>query len=659
MFRRASLQVAVKIGLKSPIAQFSSSSIAKQLFTKKQLASTSLIGSSLTVGASATYLAMRDNNASKKPTMNDHILSLQRVMEDEAKTTTAREPTADLNMVGGYADILEQVADLVRYLQDPQQFTTNGVKPPKGVILHGEPGVGKTFLAEAIAGHAGVPIIVIGAAELMNPYVGGSEEKLRKLFASAKATAPCVLCLDEIDSVATARLGNVTHSVDHHHNTVVNQLLTLLAESNPGVVVIGTTNNFNMLDPAVIRPGRFDKHIYVPLPNQEERLRILTIHTKDKQLDQAVNLQHLSGLSGGFSGAKLAAWVNEAAIIAGRKKASSIDLFHFDEARDIIQFGTRGKMRLDAEQKRKVAIHEIGHALVGHLLGQKLYKVSVRTTQGRDGYTEFLPNEENRNKTKTDLEDIICYKLASRAAEQIAGFSQVGFLEDLKHSQEIAKRIIQEGMGVSLSGITQGMEVENILQEQMDRAKKMLKENEACFNRLVDGLIKNDVLYQNEFLDIINQKTPSFLSALFAGSKIKQNDLSESAIPPKKAFTRTIGQSNLFSASAHANVEVDKSIPFTIEEVAKKLNIKASVIRSIKPGLFDSIEIDFKPSFRDPDKKIDKLLYRHDVEHIYLEDHLGGASTLKIYKAGINDFTQFVKENNKPSYSPDNSAGIW
>ena len=254
------------------------------------------------IGAAAATLFSRRSESRKQippietrgPNSSGHLLRahLHEVSAERENKFHPKNSDKDLFALGGYEGVLDRLADLVRYLQNPTEYTKSGIQHLKGVVLSGPPGVGKTFIAEAVAGHAGVPIFIISGPDIESGHVGESEQMLRDLFKQAQSIAPCVICIDEFDSIAAKRIspeGETANIQTHAHyiNSTVNQLLSLLSQDHPGVVVIATTNNFQMLDPAIVREGRFDRHIALSLPSKEERKQILEIHTKNKKMESA------------------------------------------------------------------------------------------------------------------------------------------------------------------------------------------------------------------------------------------------------------------------------------------------------------------------------------------------------------------------------------
>lgn len=556
--------------------------------------------------------------ASKSKLLGSRFSSNSVGSKDETKFEP-KKSNKDLFGLGGYRGVLDNLADVVRYLQNPSKYTELGIQHPKGVILSGPPGVGKTHIAEAVSGHAGVPIIIISGPEIESTYVGESEKKLRDLFKQAQSISPCVVCIDEFDSIAAKRLGPEGGSRSTHYiNSIVNQLLSLLSQDHPGVVVITTTNNYDMLDPAIVRPGRFDRHIALSLPNCDERKEILEIHTKNKQLSHNISIRDLAALSSGFSGAKLAGWVNEAAVFAAREGSSAIEIHHFDAARTLINQGVLTKGATDPLQKLASATHETGHAMVGHLLNLKLYKISTHQYGNSKGVTEWIMPDTSRNLNKQELLNLTCMLLAGRAAEILFSTPAEGSENDLLRAKELAHNMVyKEAMGATICGSM--MEVEALLQQEMNRATSLIKEHQKTCEQVRDALVEREEIFQTDFVKVIaGEKLPQ---------KIRQKHETRLVLPPKARHRIHADNSRLF--------------PLTNEEVAEAIRVNPDSIRIISKNNQGGVEITFKPSFKDSDHlyKISEELSKNDVENKYYE----GINELLIKHYGVPDFIKFVK----------------
>ncbi len=592
-----------------------------------------------------SYKYYRPNNIS---TFLDKEMTVFKIAKsDSSKKWTPRKPNTDLDSVGGNEEVLNSLADIVCYLQDPEKFIKSGAKPPRGIILSGPPGVGKTMMAEAVAGHSGVPIIIISGPEIESKYVGESEKKLRELFEAARQAAPCVLCIDEIDSIASKRFSSSDRTgFEHSVNSIVDQFLSLLTQDNTGVVIFATTNNHDILDPALVRPGRFDRHVYIGLPDLKNRMRILEIHTKNKKLD-SVSLDDLANLSATFSGAKLAAWVNEAVMCASRDGVKAITKSHFDQARSILENGVIGQHINNPIQKKRTAMHEIGHALVGHVLGLTLYKVSLLRSGKSFGYTEFLPEDDQLNRTKEEVLNEICVALAGRAADEVFSVLRCGCKADLDHAKTLAYYLADQGLGSSLSGIARDQDIELILIEQMNRAKKILQENPKKHALLVNFLMEKEELRHEDLVEILAGKniisSTSLISSFFNINLGKSSKPKISFLPPKKEYQ------GLESPESSGNKTI-KKFPFTLGEVARAFDITESVIRELKLDCGRGCRIVFKPSFAKHDhmNNVSNILKKNDVEHIYLRNHLAGCAELIVYDNGLSDFSKFIKSKNQP-----------
>lgn len=419
---------------------------------------------------------------------------------------TPQNARFDLSAIGGSDEIIDNMTDIIRYLMDPGSFARLGAKLPSGILLSGPPGVGKTLWPEVIAGHADVPFYKIGGSDVTSMWSGETERKLREIFKEARKTGG-VLCIDEIDSVGQKRKNPSDPDYHHHDTKVVNQLLKELTENNEGVVIFGTTNHPDALDPALKRPGRFDRHVVIPLPHAADREKILAVHTKDKALAPEVNLATLAKLSIGFSGAKLATWVNEAIIYATRAGHEKVSMVHFDQARALIQQGTQSRYSSHPDENRRIAIHEAAHAYIGHLLGEKIYKTSIAAHGNKYGYTEFMPEDEKVVLSKKEMLRKICIKLAGRAAEIEFDCELMNDKDDLAQAKEMAAEMVKkEGMGKTIIDIDHDTDMEEILQQEMHNARHLIQENGDMFEKIVKTLIEHRQLRDADFINILNNR---------------------------------------------------------------------------------------------------------------------------------------------------------
>ena len=543
----------------------------------------------------------------------------------ESPTTVApKKPTVDLFDVGGNQEMLSSLADFVRYLKNPDKFNALGAHMPKGVILSGPPGVGKTYLAEAIAGHAGVPLYQVSASSLQDTILGGTEKNLRAVFEAANKHAPCVLCIDEIDSLGQKRFDKPSQGCEQSLNSVVNQLLTLLADANEKVVIIGTTNNFDTLDPALVRPGRFDRHIVVNKPDLKAREQIIAIHCKNKPIDHSLMLSSIAEETEGFSGADIASLVNEAALNAARHGKTAIDMSDFDQARIMVKEGMNGTPISNELQKWRTAVHEASHAMVAHILQHTIYKVTVLQYGNKLGHTEII-NHETENFTRERLLNEICICLAGRAGEIIKETPQCGSFSDIEKAKTLAKMIIEEGLNNHLVGTISEDEIEALLDTQMQRAVKLIQENSAAWDSVLKGLIKYDELMHDDFISLVNHHDINMHRA--HETMDEANDI----IP--------ISSKNDMSQSLFSKPkETAPNLPFTLDQIAIALHIDPSKIRKTQMNLAGNFEIRLKPSFNDENliKAIQVELQSNDVEHFYYD------RKLEIYADGMADFIQLV-----------------
>jgi len=362
--------------------------------------------------------------------------------------------------VGGVDEATQELKEIIDFLKTPDAFTKIGAKLPKGVLLVGPPGTGKTLLAKATAGEAGVPFFSISGSDFVEMFVGVGASRVRDMFAQAKQKAPCIIFIDEIDAIGQARAGVARMGTNDEREQTLNQLLAEMDgfEANQGVIIMAATNRPEILDPALLRPGRFDRQVQITLPAEDGRRKILDIHTKDVKLEADVNLNRLAQITSGFSGADLANIVNEAALLAVRRKSEAVTMADFDLAIERVVAGLQRKMPLKEEVKRKVAYHEGGHALVAELLPDTdpVHKVSIiPTAKGTLGFTMQMPEEDQYLIGMENLKHRMAVLLGGRVAEMIVFHEPTtGASNDVERATQIARRMVTEfGMTKALGPV--------------------------------------------------------------------------------------------------------------------------------------------------------------------------------------------------------------
>jgi cell division protease FtsH len=434
-----------------------------------------------------------------------------------ARLISDKSVKVTFNDVAGIDEAKAEVQEIIDFLKDPQKFSKLGGKIPKGVLLVGPPGTGKTLLAKAIAGEAGVPFFSISGSDFVEMFVGVGASRVRDLFDQAKKNAPCLVFIDEIDAVGRHRGAGLGGGHDEREQTL-NQLLVEMDgfESNEGVIIIAATNRPDVLDPALLRPGRFDRQIVVPQPDVKGRLEILKVHTRNIPLAENVNLEVIARGTPGFSGADLANLVNEAALLAARKSKTVVDMEDFEAAKDKVLMGVeRRSMIISEEEKRNTAYHEGGHALVAKLTPgtDPIHKVSIIPRGRALGVTQQLPLDDRYTYSKDYLLKTISVLLGGRAAEEIAlGHMTTGAGNDLERATELARKMVtQWGMSERLGPLTFGKREEQIflgkeLAKHKDYSEKTAEE--------IDEEVKRIVIEQYEYAKDLIRKNRKLLDAL-------------------------------------------------------------------------------------------------------------------------------------------------
>jgi len=455
--------------------------------------------------------------------------------EDQVKVT--------FSDVAGVEEAKEEVAELVEFLRDPGKFQKLGGKIPRGVLMVGSPGTGKTLLAKAIAGEAKVPFFTISGSDFVEMFVGVGASRVRDMFEQAKKHAPCIIFIDEIDAVGRHRGAGLGGGHDEREQTL-NQLLVEMDgfEGNEGVIVIAATNRPDVLDPALLRPGRFDRQVVVPLPDVRGREHILRVHMRKVPLAEDVKPNIIARGTPGFSGADLANLVNEAALFAARENCRLVTMAHFEKAKDKIMMGAERKsMVMSEDEKKLTAYHEAGHAIVGLNVPSHdpVYKVTIIPRGRALGVTMFLPEEDRYSYSKQRLESQISSMFGGRIAEElIFGKESVttGASNDIQRATDIARNMVtkwglSEKLGPltysedegevflghsvtqhkNVSGATANLideEIRKIIDKNYDRAEQILKRDMDKLHVMADALIKFETIDQEQIRDIMSGKEP-------------------------------------------------------------------------------------------------------------------------------------------------------
>jgi len=463
--------------------------------------------------------------------------------KSRARLFIENKPKITFNDVAGLEEVKEDLQEEIEFLRNPRKFAALGAKIPKGILLVGPPGCGKTLLAKAVAGEAGVPFFSVSGSEFVEMFVGVGAARVRDLFNEAKKYAPCIIFIDEIDAVGRQRGAGLGGGHDEREQTL-NQLLVEMDgfDPNSGIIVIAATNRPDILDPALLRPGRFDRRIVVNYPDVKEREEILKIHTRNKPLGPDINLSTLAKRTAGFTGADLENLVNEAALLAARRNKKFITMDELEEAIDRVIAGPQKKTRVvSEEEKRIIAYHETGHAVVANMIpgSDPVHRISIVARGMALGYTLQLPEQEKFLRTKEQLLAEVTTLLGGRAAEELfTNDKTTGAENDLRRATEIVRKMVTEfGMSERLGPLTFGRkseyvflgrdiaserdyseqiafeidkEVRRIIEECYEKAKNILKENEEGVHRVVKVLLEKETLEGDElkkiFEDIKKEK---------------------------------------------------------------------------------------------------------------------------------------------------------
>ncbi len=456
--------------------------------------------------------------------------------KSKAKLISETQIKVTFRDVAGADEAKQELQEIIEFLKEPTKFQKLGGKIPRGVLLLGPPGTGKTLLARAVAGEAGVPFFSISGADFVEMFVGVGASRVRDLFEQGKKNAPCIIFIDEIDAVGRHRGAGLGGGHDEREQTL-NALLVEMDgfEQNSGVIIIAATNRPDVLDPALLRPGRFDRQVVVDRPDVKGREGILKVHTRKIPLTSEVNLKTLAKGTPGLAGAELANMVNEAALLAARKDKKKVDMSDFEEAKDKVMMGMERKSMIISEEEKKItAYHEIGHVLVAKMIPESdpVHKVTIIPRGRALGVTTYLPVDEKHTYSKEYLEATITYALGGRAAEKII-FNRftTGAGNDIERSTNLARKMVCEwGMSEKLGPLAYGKneeeiflgreitkqsdysemtaqeidrEVKAIVMKAMERAEKILKDNMELLHNLSMELLEREILDADEIEKIM------------------------------------------------------------------------------------------------------------------------------------------------------------
>jgi cell division protease FtsH len=457
--------------------------------------------------------------------------------KSRARLLTEQQQKVTFADVAGIDEAKDELEEIIDFLKDPKRFTIFGGRIPKGALLVGAPGTGKTLLARAIAGEAGVPFFSISGSDFVEMFVGVGAARVRDLFIQGKKHAPCIIFIDEIDAVGRHRGAGLGGGHDEREQTL-NQLLVEMDgfESNDGVILIAATNRPDVLDPALLRPGRFDRRIVVPIPDSRGREGILKVHTRKTPLDENVDLSVISRGTPGFCGADIANLVNEAALLAARHGKTKVGMQDFEQAKDKVLMGSERKSMIISPEERKItAYHESGHTLVAKLLPgtDPIHKVTIIPRGMALGLTQQLPMDEKHTYPKHYLYNNIAILMGGRVAEELVLHDMTtGAGNDLERATDLARRMVCEwGMSENLGPLTFGkkeeqiflgreitqhrdysedtavkidQEVNSIVMENYDRVKQLLLDNLTTLHRLAENLLERESLDTEDIDKIVN-----------------------------------------------------------------------------------------------------------------------------------------------------------
>ena len=534
----------------------------------------------------------------------------------KTKAQVTHKTNVTFNDVAGIDEEKEELQEVVEFLKNPQKYTELGAKIPKGILLVGLPGTGKTLLAKAIAGESNVPFFSISGSDFVEMFVGVGASRVRDLFEQAKKEAPCIVFIDEIDAVGRQRGAGLGGGNDEREQTL-NQLLVQMDgfEGNTGVIVIAATNRADVLDPALLRPGRFDRQIYVNPPDVKGREMILKIHARNKPIDESVDFKNLARLTSGFTGADIENLLNEAAILTARDNRHRITMTDITESINKVIMGPQKRSRVVTENdKRITACHESGHAIIGKVLPHcdVVQEVSIISRGMAAGYTISRPEDDNMHMSYNKLIDNITMMLGGRAAEELMIKDiSTGASNDIERATKIARKMVTEwGMSAKLGTINFGStsevfigrdyqtqvnysdataseidkEIKSIIESCYSRAKEIIKEHQSQVNTMVELLLEKETIYFNEIELIMKGKSTKQILSAMAKEEIRNK----------------------------AKVEIERA-EADLERAKKEQIVRLKTAEALKKGgviseeEIKAIKIDSEQTIKQAEEKVNKI----------------------------------------------------
>jgi cell division protease FtsH len=461
--------------------------------------------------------------------------SRARMMDESKKKVTFKD-------VAGVDEAKEELEEIIEFLKEPKKFTDMGVRIPKGVLLVGPPGTGKTLLAKAVAGEAGVPFYSISGSDFVEMFVGVGASRVRDLFEQGRKNSPCIIFIDEIDAVGRHRGAGMGGGHDEREQTL-NQLLVEMDgfEAKEGVILIAATNRVDVLDPALLRPGRFDRHVMVPHPAVKGREEILQVHSNKIPMDESVDLSVIARGTVGFSGADLENLVNEAGLLAARQGAKKVTMHHFEDAKDKLMLGKERKsVKMSDEEKEMTAYHEAGHALVAKLTpgADPVHKVTIVPRGMALGVTFQLPEKDKYSMKKDEIESIISVLMGGRIAEEVVyGRISNGAANDIEKASDLARKMVCEwGMSEVIGPLSYKQkenqifvardmadknhfsektaekidaEIRQVVMSAYDRAKDIIVKHRDTLDRIAKLLLEKEIIDSKDLNDLMDQANPA------------------------------------------------------------------------------------------------------------------------------------------------------